>query len=165
MNKIFCFLAVKTSLFAGSPQAFVLAAAVIVVWLVSGPLFNYSTTWQLIINTFTTIMTFLMVFLIQNTQNRYSKAMQLKLDELIRTTKARNLFMDLEDLTDEELTMIDEEFKRAHIKTSPALVKLRNKIAAEHQRRSSLRASAGQTLNTLLSPLPSVRAGLKKHRD
>lgn len=164
MKKIFRSLAVKVSLFAGSPYAFSIAVCVVLVWAVSGPLFNYSTTWQLVINTFTTIATFLMVFLIQNTQNRYSKAMQLKLDELIRTTKARNLFMDLEDLTDEELKMIDEEFKRAHIKTSPALVKLRHKIAAEHERRATLRASAGQVLNTLLSPLPLTRTRAKDRR-
>lgn len=158
MKKAFRYFATKVSNFTGSPYAFMLAISIVLGWIVTGPVFEYSTTWQLMINTFTTIVTFLMVFLIQNTQNRDSKAMQLKLDELIRTaTKARNTFMDLEDLTDDELKMIDEEFKRMHVqKVNPALSKLHNKIEAEHKRRVSLRASAGQVINTLLSPLPLV---------
>lgn len=158
MKKAVRFLANKVSSFTGSPYAFVLAISIVTGWIVTGPIFDYSTTWQLMINTFTTIVTFLMVFLIQNTQNRDSKAMQLKLDELIRTaSKARNTFMDLEDLTDDELKVIDEEFKRLHVqKVNPALHKLHNKIEAEHKRRISLRASAGQVLNTLLSPIPLV---------
>jgi low affinity Fe/Cu permease len=92
---------------AGRPAAFVLAAAVIVVWLVTGPLFNFSDTWQLVINTSTTIVTFLMVFLIQNTQNRDSEAIQVKLDELIRAIEgAHNALLDLEELEDEQLDSI-----------------------------------------------------------
>lgn len=96
----------------GSPVAFVLAVLVIVVWGVTGPIFNYSDTWQLIINTGTTIVTFLMVFVIQNTQNRDGRAMQLKLDELIKATKsARAEFVDVESLTDTELDELQEQFK------------------------------------------------------
>jgi low affinity Fe/Cu permease len=92
-----------TSNAAGRASTFVLAASVVVVWAVSGPLFQFSDTWQLVINTGTTIVTFLMVFLIQNSQNRDSAAIQVKLDELIRSSAARNSFVGIEHLTDEEL--------------------------------------------------------------
>ncbi|MFN7121190.1 MAG: low affinity iron permease family protein [Hydrogenophaga sp.] len=96
---------------SGRPQTFVLAAAVIVVWLVTGPLFGFSDTWQLVINTGTTIVTFLMVFLIQNTQNRDSEALQIKMDELIRATKgAHNALLDLEELEQDNL----DEFRRRY---------------------------------------------------
>ncbi len=92
---------------AGHPQSFVIACLIIVVWGATGPIFGFSDTWQLVINTGTTIVTFLMVFLIQNTQNRDSKAMQLKLDELIRATEgAHNALLDLEELTEEDLNRI-----------------------------------------------------------
>jgi low affinity Fe/Cu permease len=96
----------------GAPSTFFLACLTIVVWGITGPIFDYSDTWQLIINTGTTIVTFLMVFVIQNTQNRDGKAMQLKLDELINSTKsARTEFVDIEALTDAELDQLQEEFK------------------------------------------------------
>lgn len=96
-----------TSRATGRPSAFVLAGAIIVVWVVTGPLFHFSDTWQLVINTGTTIVTFLMVFLIQNTQNRDSEALQVKLDELIRAIDgAHNALMDLEELEDHELDLI-----------------------------------------------------------
>src|SRR3990167_511906 len=97
----------------GRPVAFILAALVILVWLVTGPIFHFSDTWQLVINTGTTIITLLMVFLIQNTQNRDSVAVQVKLDELIRSDgDAHNALMDLEELTEEELKAIKDRYER-----------------------------------------------------
>jgi low affinity Fe/Cu permease len=103
----------RSSMILGSAWAFAGAVLVIVVWLLTGPTFHFSDTWQLIINTATTIITFLMVFLIQNTQNRDAKAVHLKLDELIRAIKdARNELVDLEELSDEELQKLEEQFRR-----------------------------------------------------
>lgn len=111
-NELFRKIAHTTSEWVGSPWSFILAVTIIAIWLITGPLFNYSDTWQLFINTGTTIVTFLMVFLIQNTQNRESKATQLKLDELIRSNKqARNALIDLEELSDTELQRLAEEFR------------------------------------------------------
>jgi low affinity Fe/Cu permease len=111
MNELFRKFAHKTSEAVGSPWAFTLAIVVIVAWAVTGPIFHYSDTWQLVINTGTTIVTFLMVFLIQKTQNRDSKAIHLKLDELIRCIKgARDEMVNLENLSDEELRRLQEEF-------------------------------------------------------
>jgi low affinity Fe/Cu permease len=102
-----------TARHAGRASTFALALAIIVVWGVSGPLFEWSDTWQLIINTGTTIVTFLMVFLIQNTQNRDTEALQLKLDELIRVNeKARNRMLRLEELTEEEMDKVKKTFTR-----------------------------------------------------
>ena len=113
LQDAFRIIAHKTSAALGSAWAFMAAVSVIVIWALTGHIFHYSDTWQLIINTGTTIVTFLMVFLIQNTQNRDSKAAQLKLDELIRSiTGARNKMMDLEALTDEDLEEFQKEFKR-----------------------------------------------------
>ena len=103
----------RSAVLLGSAWAFGGAAFVIIVWLLTGPAFHFSDTWQLIINTATTIITFLMVFLIQNTQNRDAKAMHLKLDELIRAIKnARDELVDLEDLSDQELKKLEEQFRR-----------------------------------------------------
>jgi low affinity Fe/Cu permease len=110
----------------GSAWAFAGAVLVIVVWLLTGPTFHFSDTWQLIINTASTVITFLMVFLIQNPQNRDTKAVHLKLDELIRAIKdARNELVDLEDLSDEKLEKLEEQFRRVRARaendeTSPS---------------------------------------------
>ncbi|HSV63627.1 MAG TPA: low affinity iron permease family protein [Chthoniobacterales bacterium] len=111
----------KTSNILGSAWAFVLAIVIIVVWAATGPTFHYSDTWQLIINTGTTIVTFLMVFLIQNTQNRDAKAVHLKLDELIRALgPARNKLVDLEKLSDDELKTLESEFEKLRKKAEGA---------------------------------------------
>ena len=103
----------RSSSMLGSAWAFAAALLVIVVWLLTGPIFHFSDTWQLIINTATTVITFLMVFLIQNTQNRDAKAVHLKLDELIRAVKdARDELVDLEELSDEELQKLEEQFRK-----------------------------------------------------
>ena len=119
VRDIFRHFARKASEVLGSAWAFIGALVIIGVWGLTGPLFHFSDTWQLIINTGTTIVTFLMVFLIQNTQNRDAKAMHLKLDELIRAIKgARNRLVDLEKLSDAELKQLEEQFTRLRNKAS-----------------------------------------------
>jgi low affinity Fe/Cu permease len=115
VSDIFRAFSRNTASAVGSAWAFIIAITVVIVWGATGPMFHFSDTWQLIINTGTTIVTFLMVFLIQNTQNRDGKAIQLKLDELIRAVEgARNKLVDLEDLSDEELKKLEKEFQRLH---------------------------------------------------
>src|SRR5216110_3739656 len=112
VSDAFRIFARRSSIVLGSAWAFASAILVIIIWGLTGPTFHYSNTWQLIINTGTTIVTFLMVFLIQNTQNRDAKAAHLKLDELIRALKdARNELVDLENLSDEELKKLEKQFK------------------------------------------------------
>lgn len=125
----FVTFAERTARFTGCPAAFLTALGVIIVWAVTGPVFGFSDTWQLIINTGTTVVTFLMVFLIQNSQNRDTAAIQLKLDELIRVTQgAHNALMDLEELSEEEIQTIRDQYE---------------KIA--HAARQSLRSGKGDT--------------------
>lgn len=110
---IFTIIAKTIADFTGRPLAFILAAGTIIVWAVTGPLFGFSDTWQLVINTSTTIITFLMVFLIQNAQNRDTHALQIKLDELIRATEgAQNALLDLEELEDDELCRIQKAYEK-----------------------------------------------------
>jgi low affinity Fe/Cu permease len=121
VNELFRRFAQATSAAVGSPWAFVLAVVVIIAWAATGPMFHFSDTWQLIINTGTTIVTFLMVFMIQSSQNRDARAIHLKLDELIRAKRgARNKLVDLENCTDEELAEIEEEFRRIKAKAAHA---------------------------------------------
>lgn len=113
MKDVFRRIAQRTSIIVGHANSFLAAVMLILVWLVTGPLFHFSDTWQLVINTTTTIVTFLMVFLIQNTQNRDSHAVHLKLDELIRANEqARNKLLALEDLSDEDMRKLQVEFER-----------------------------------------------------
>jgi low affinity Fe/Cu permease len=117
VNDLFRIFARRSSTVLGSAWAFTLAIVTIAVWGLAGPTFHFSNTWQLIINTGTTIVTFLMVFLIQNTQNRDSKAVNLKLDEVIRAVKgARNQLVDLKDLSDEDLKNLEKQFQRVRKK-------------------------------------------------
>ena len=113
MRDVFRRFATRTSESVGSPAAFVIGLTLIVLWAVTGPLFGYSDSWQLVVNTATTIVTFLMVFLIQNTQNRDAKAIHLKLDEIIRANRrADNHMIDIEKLSDEELEVLACQYER-----------------------------------------------------
>lgn len=141
MNDLFHRFAVVISKLVGNPLSFLAAFIVIGVWAITGPLFRFSDTWQLVINTGTTIVTFLMVFVIQNTQNRDAKAMQLKLDELIKAHKsARDELIDLEDLSDSEIQKLADSFQKLPVEDQPKnklLGIIRKRLADEHQRRAS----------------------------
>ncbi len=134
MQEGFRKLAAIVSNAMGSPIAFIFALIVIITWAVTGPLFNFSNTWQLFINTGTTIATFLMVFLIQNTQNRDGRAVHLKLDELIKAVKgARNSMVDIENLSDNELDELQSEFKKVHDKAQAEIERIQ-KVKSEKKR-------------------------------
>jgi low affinity Fe/Cu permease len=134
MNNLFNRFATRVSCWAGHPATFASALLVIVLWSVSGPLFGFSDTWQLIINTGTTIITFLMVFLIQHTQNRDTQALQLKLDELIRSHRgARNVLIDLEEASEEEMEEIKAELHKA-----------RREVAEARQAKEAAKAAAAK---------------------
>jgi low affinity Fe/Cu permease len=127
-----------TSRAAGRPSAFIAAVGVVVLWIVTGPLFRFSDSWQLVINTGTTVVTFLMVFLIQATQNRDATALHLKLDELIRSTReARNTFAALEDASEDELKGFQDEFRKlrdeGHSETVAA-VKARERLGSRERK-------------------------------
>ncbi len=122
MNEFFRKFAHKTSVIVGSPWSFIVAVVIILLWAITGPLFHFSDTWQLVINTSTTIITFLMVFLIQNTQNRDAHAIHLKLDELIRAVvDARTELVDLEDMSDQELQKLQAEFSHLREQNTPLI--------------------------------------------
>jgi low affinity Fe/Cu permease len=113
MRRFFNWWATKTSAAAGHPLTFTIAVGIVLVWAITGPMFHYSDTWQLVINTGTTIVTFLMVFLIQNSQNRDAAAMQAKLDELLRAVdKAREQFIGIEHLTDQQIELVRAALER-----------------------------------------------------
>lgn len=112
LRRVFNLVAKKASYATGTPWTFLAAVGIVVVWAASGPIFQFNDTWQLVINTGTTIVTFLMVFLIQNTQNRDTQAIQIKLDELIRATQgAHNALLDLEELEDHELDIFRRKYQ------------------------------------------------------
>lgn len=139
MKHKFSVISNKVAAASGSSAAFLMAMGIVFLWFVSGPLFNFSDTWQLVINTGTTIITFLMVFLIQNTQNRDGHAVHLKLDELLHSSKtARNEFVDLEYLDDEELAALDADFQKLlQHEISTFTAHLHNKVKDEKVRRKT----------------------------
>lgn len=152
MKETFRRAATRVSTLAGSASVFLLAVATVIVWATTGPLFNYSDTWQLVINTGTTIVTFLMVFLIQNTQNRDGKAVQIKLDELLRATNgARTQYVGLEDFSDDDLATLEQGFKRMaqNPDSARAIEKMRDKLSDEHDRRHKLRQHSSPVVSTV----------------
>ncbi|HVS79081.1 MAG TPA: low affinity iron permease family protein [Candidatus Saccharimonadales bacterium] len=164
MKDKFRILANKISILTGSAYVFSGAVLVVIIWALTGPASNYSETWQLVINTGTTIITFLMVFLIQNTQNRDGRAVQLKLDELIRAQRnARDDFVGLEDITDEELGQLTEQFREMHEKAAPtpAMHKLHQKLEQEHSKRLSLKTAAGQVTGAMRYPFSGLTGSHK----
>jgi low affinity Fe/Cu permease len=138
LEKRFAQFANGTARMTGSPIAFLLCVASVVIWAATGPMFKFSETWQLVINTGTTIITFLMVFLIQNTQNRDGAAIQTKLDELIRASDAENEFMGIEKLTDRELDHLNEKCARAAQRSQ----RLLEQAAAERTSRTASRTKS-----------------------
>ena len=148
MSEFFRRFSQKTAEVLGNAWAFVVAAVIVIVWAFTGPLFNFSDTWQLVINTGTTIITFLMVFLIQNTQNRDGAAIQIKLDELILTSKAENEFIGIEKLTDKELEALRERCAVAAAKTN----RLAEKAAKElHARRTGAKGKVTRATSSRLT--------------
>jgi low affinity Fe/Cu permease len=142
MNTVFSRFAQRIAALTGHPVTFLLAMSVIVVWVVTGPIFGYSDTWQLIINTGTTIVTFLMVFLIQNTQNRDMITVQLKLSELVLAMKgAENKFASIEDMTDEELEILHNECRARAEMTLGHLQSRRGEIGDKPSKRTAAHAA------------------------
>jgi len=147
--------------YTGRPLTFIACIAIVVTWGVSGPLFNFSDTWQLVINTSTTIITFLMVFLIQNTQNRDNAALQAKLDELIRVTNAKNGFIGIEKLTDKELEGILEDFEGDYetpLGEKSRIIDERAALVTEHNEKIEAAKAAAKTP----AQKAAVRAAIKK---
>jgi low affinity Fe/Cu permease len=141
-NEVFRHVALGASSKFGSPAAFLAATALILGWAIAGPFFGFSQTWQLFINSVTTVVTFLMVFLIQATQNRDARAIHLKLDELIRSSAARNVFADLEDASEAELAAFQREFdalRRQGMHASDAAQTAQERTRGERKKRSEER--------------------------
>ena len=147
LSQWFSQAASATSRWTGRPSAFLLCCLIVAVWALTGPLFHYSDTWQLVINTGTTIVTFLMVFLIQNTQNRDNAAVQAKLDELIRASKAKNEFIGIEHLSDEELDEILERCEQHR----PDVLR-RAEARASAKRKAQISASRKQASRRARAP-------------
>jgi low affinity Fe/Cu permease len=156
-SEAFTRIASAVSRWTGRPLVFLACCAIVVVWAVTGPMFHYSDTWQLIINTGTTIVTFLMVFLIQNTQNRDNAALQAKLDELIRVTKAKNEFIGIENLSDTELEGILAECE----KHRPDMVKRAEATAEPAQRKAINRARKRSATAAAKRPAAGKRAAVR----
>jgi low affinity Fe/Cu permease len=163
MNKLsqaFRNFAEATARYSGKPVAFLAAAAIVVIWAATGPVFHFGDTWQLVINTGTTIITFLMVFLIQNSQNRDSAALQIKLDELIRATQARNSLIDLDNLDEDALDRIRENYRKlAH----------RKEEEARHAREAGARARSAEESEEACEEVKEIDRELAKasadHRE
>jgi low affinity Fe/Cu permease len=141
MEKLFTGIANKVAHLSGMPLTFALCCLIVVVWAVTGPIFGFSDTWQLIINTGTTIITFLMVFLIQNTQNRDGAAIQAKLDELIRVSKGHNHFIGIEHLTETEVEEIRDKCERAAKRHDQKIAEMAAKKAASQKRGAKKQAA------------------------
>jgi len=146
LSEWFARLAQATAYWSGQPTIFLLALAVVIVWVITGPVFNYSDTWQLVINTGTTIVTFLMVFLIQNTQNRDTLALQLKLSELVLAVEgAENKFAAVEDLSDEELEELHQQCRKRAELTLGHLERRRQQRTAAPQGKSRVAAQRAKS--------------------
>ena len=156
-NRLFTRFANGTSKVAGRPVAFIICITVVAGWAISGPMFGFSDTWQLVINTSTTIITFLMVFLIQNTQNRDNAALQAKLDELIRVGDSDNKFIGIEHLTDQELEVILEECERAAKELHTELRKKRS-----HHKQSTKTANEEIDLVAVVKKTPARKPAAKR---
>jgi len=147
LNESFRKFSATSASWLGSPWLFVINVLLIIVWLASGPFFHFSDTWQLLVNTATTVFTYLAVFLIQNTQNRDAKAVHLKLDELISSVAgARNRLVDLEDLSDEELAHLQDQFRRLRTR-------------ARQNKEDDLRAIHGDIDDETIPNTGSLKAG------
>ena len=133
MNKLFTRIAGKIAAWSGKPVTFILAVSLVIVWAVTGPMFQFSEVWQLVINTGTTIVTFLMVFLIQNTQNRDGLALQTKLDELILTSDAETEFVGIERLTDKELEELHARCRLAAVAHGRLALRAKAEISTRRQ--------------------------------
>jgi len=157
LSQWFSQTASATSRWTGRPSAFLVCCLIVVIWGVSGPVFHYSDTWQLVINTGTTIVTFLMVFLIQNTQNRDNIALQAKLDELIRVGKAKNEFIGIEHLSDEALASIIEECER----NRPEALR-RAEARAQSNRKAEIDAARKRASRRAEQPTAAKRAARRK---
>jgi low affinity Fe/Cu permease len=158
MEKLFARFASGTAKAAGTPIAFLLCLLSVVVWAATGPMFKFSETWQLVINTGTTIITFLMVFLIQNSQNRDGQAIQTKLDELIRASEAENEFMGIEHLTDKELDALHVKCERAARQTAFAL----ERAAAEKKARQEPSRKVARSAGRAEKPKPAAAAQTRR---